>query len=384
MIIQSYNAELAIANLMFKRIFQNIVIERSDKDGKVMKIPVMCVNGKRSRIIKNFENDSKKGMYKLPLIAINRTGYARNSERLNNLHNEVKYEFTGKYRSENLLTPVPIDISYDVVVMSKYPSDIDQIASNFMVYFNSDCYVSCIHPKWEGIKLNNQVIITDNVNEEHPDEFDGSQDDFITSTFQFTFKTYLFGGKQQGKKSHKKTLSTYLSDIVSSQIIALKPDEIDKFQEEHPNSSVSAELTSMVTSALTVEIESDQLSDQIYDGIVPIIQKIDFGLYPVPTSADFDEWIKKVDTEFEDTYHDISGYMSSQTVLSNYEEYEDENGQTQRRLSSLTYLSDVYSSVDSYGTIYPYVDRLIWIINESSDHLPPNNVKIVRPNEISA
>jgi hypothetical protein len=38
--------------------------------------------------------------------------------------------------------------------------------------------------------------MSDSITEEHPDELDGSADDFITATFQFTFKTYLFGGNQ--------------------------------------------------------------------------------------------------------------------------------------------------------------------------------------------
>ena len=62
---------------------------------------------------------------------------------------------TGKYRSYDLLTPVPIDISYDVTIVSKYPSDTDQIASNFMIFYISDIYVSCNHPKYDGIMLNN-------------------------------------------------------------------------------------------------------------------------------------------------------------------------------------------------------------------------------------
>ena len=130
----------------------------------------------------------------LPMIVINRTGYARAPNRVNSLHNEVKYEMTSKYRSYDLLTPVPIDISYDVSIAAKYPADIDRIASNFMIFFNNDVYVSCEHPKYEGVKLNNQVVMSDSVSEEHPDEFDGSADDLIVSTFQFTFKTYLVGG----------------------------------------------------------------------------------------------------------------------------------------------------------------------------------------------
>ena len=89
------------------------------------------------------------------MIIINRTGYSRNGDRLNNLHNEVKYELGPAARKYELMAPVPVDIEYEVTLVSKYPSDIDMIASNFMVFFNSDIYVSCEHPKYEGVKLNN-------------------------------------------------------------------------------------------------------------------------------------------------------------------------------------------------------------------------------------
>jgi hypothetical protein len=89
------------------------------------------------------------------MIAFSRTGYQRAADRLNNLHNEVKWEVTGTRRNYNFLTPIPVDISYDVVVMAKYQADIDKIASNFMVFFNNDIYASCEHPLYEGIKMHN-------------------------------------------------------------------------------------------------------------------------------------------------------------------------------------------------------------------------------------
>jgi hypothetical protein len=180
--IQSYNAELAIANLMFLRLFNNIIIQRTGKNNNTKDIKVNCQLGQKSRIFKNWQNDEKRAKMKLPMIVINRTGYVRNGDRLNNMHNEVKYE-TNLNKKYDLLTPIPVDISYDVSIMSKYPSDIDQIASNFMVFFNPDVYVTCMHPKYDGIKLNNQIIMSDNISEEHLDEIDGSADDFITTTF---------------------------------------------------------------------------------------------------------------------------------------------------------------------------------------------------------
>lgn len=79
-------------------------------------------------------------------------------------------------------------------IVAKYPADIDKIASNFMVFFNSNIYCSQAHPKFSDIKLNNQVIMSDSVSEDHSDELDGTRDDLVVSTFTFTFKTYLFGG----------------------------------------------------------------------------------------------------------------------------------------------------------------------------------------------
>ena len=111
--------------------------------------------GQRSRILKSIENPERKGTYKLPLICFNRTGYSRDGERLNGLHNEVKFEVSSKSRNYNYLAPVPINISYELVVMAKYQADIAKIASNFMVFFNNDIYVSCEHPKFEGVKMNN-------------------------------------------------------------------------------------------------------------------------------------------------------------------------------------------------------------------------------------
>ena len=324
--VRSYNAELAIANLQFKRLFSNIIIERTTKNGNVKQIPVTCVLAQRSRIIKNWENTEKRGNIKLPMITINRTGYTRNGDRLNNLHNEVKYEITSKNRSYDLLTPVPIDISYEVTIIAKYPSDIDQIASNFMVFFNSDAYVQCMHPKYEGIVLNNQVIMDDSVSEEHPVELESTTDDFITSTFTFKFKTYLFGGYQKAKLVPTQIISSYISSFISSTQVEIKAEDIDQFQKDNPDVSVYALSSSEITAELTTYVNNPDTSSTIYDGFTPIIKSISVGFYPVPFLSDFSSYINTVDNEYP------------------------------------------------LSTQHYYVDRLVWKIDENSIHEFPNNV----------
>lgn len=70
----SYNAELGVANDLFKRFF-NIKIERTNGKGQKSLLDVPCVFGQRSRILKTMENPDNKAQYKVPMIVINRTGY---------------------------------------------------------------------------------------------------------------------------------------------------------------------------------------------------------------------------------------------------------------------------------------------------------------------
>lgn len=120
--VQSWNNELPIAQNQFRRIFNNIEIISGGK-----KIKFNCVLGNRSRIFKNLENPNKDATLKLPLIIITRTGLTKNNDRLANLNNEVKYAQSAKKRNYNLYTPVPIDINYQVSIVSKYQEYNDRV-----------------------------------------------------------------------------------------------------------------------------------------------------------------------------------------------------------------------------------------------------------------
>ena len=318
-------------------------------------------------------------MYKLPMIAINRTGYSRQGDRLNSLHNEVKYEISPSRRDFNKLTPVPIDISYDVVVMAKYQADIDKIASNFMVFFNSNIYVSQEHPKFQGVKLHNEIIMSDSVSEEHPDELDGTADDIVTSTFQFTFKTYLFGGTTQAQKHPNQAVSSVISTFISSYVYEFKNDsEVLAYLSSESHGKLSAVLTAEVTAPVSVLVDT---SAETYDDGVPIIRTIDVGFYAVPKKADIDKYIISVDEGMitEHRHYTYPAYISSENYVSGYaeREIETEPGEisTVRVLTSVTPENDYYQPVDNWCTLAPYVDRIKWKIDESSTAPFPDNVK---------
>ncbi len=302
---RSYNRELAYANMLFKRPFSNIAIER---DGKLIKFK--CLFGNRSRIFKNMENPQKKAMYSLPMVIIQRTGITKNDERLANVWNEVKYATSSKRLNYDLFTPIPIDISYEVSFVSKYPGDIDMAISNFIPFFNKDLYFSSKHPKFDDISFQNQVIMENTITEEHPDELDPTADDIVVSTCSFTYKTFIFCGNNKPKTVIVPVVSTYissdhyegLSDILSSW-------DLDEFSSVssilNPNKKISAYYQTMVTTDIDVPVSVvTSVEQEIHDGLIPEILCVNLGFYAVPTLSDHVTYMNYVDSLSAHGYDD--------------------------------------------------------------------------------
>lgn len=346
----SYNAELGCSNQLFKRFFNNIKIERTNNLGQKSLLDIPCVFGQRSRILKALENPDNESQYKVPMIIINRTGYSRQSDRLNNLHNEVKYEISEKRRNYQFLTPVPIDINYEVSVIAKYPADIDKIASNFMIFFNSNIYCSQAHPKFSDIKLNNQVIMSDSVSEDHSDELDNTRDDLTISTFTFTFKTYLFGGTVQYHKQRAKKQIVELSTFISAGV----------------------EVSTMVSSYI------DDPNNEGYNDGIPKIKGLDFGFYTIPKKEDILNYMTSVDNEDLVKHEHIYpySYISSEAYHGpNYQSSIGPDGEEYKiKSEQLSTSGDYYDIVDNYCTLAPYVDKIYWKIDGASVYEYPYNV----------
>jgi hypothetical protein len=299
--VQSWNKELVLANAQFKRLFSNISIE---KDGKRTKF--QCVLGNRSRIFKHLENPEKNSMYKLPMIIIQRTGITKNNDRLANVNNEVKYATHSSRLDYNLYTPVPIDITYEVTIISKYQEHIDRAISNFIPFFNKDLYVRCQHPKFEGLFFTNQVVMEDGIQEEHPDEIDPSADDIVQATCTFTFKTYMFCGNKRAVATQKKIIQTrteektYTEKFAGLSAYPYKLTEEDKKNIEKflsldlsvtLSQYVEMEVSNTVSEIVSVELSVDEIS-----GFVPQINQLYVGFYPVPLLSQYIPHITWVDS----------------------------------------------------------------------------------------
>lgn len=90
------------------------------------------------------------------------------------------------------------------------------------------------------------------------------------------------------------------SSFVSSWTYELDADDIasiGKFLKNYPypKYKLSAVLTADVTTDITVEVPSPNLSDYVYDGFTPIIKNIEVGFYPTPLLCSFVNYMDDVD-----------------------------------------------------------------------------------------
>ena len=84
--------------------------------------------------------------------------------RITNLHNEIKNQEMEGRINYNLYTPCPLDISYQVVLVSRWLSDIDMMLGQILPFFNTDVYVSHRHPKYRNVKYSSQVVMGSDIN----------------------------------------------------------------------------------------------------------------------------------------------------------------------------------------------------------------------------
>ena len=270
--IRSFNQELQFADILFSRLFKNITIEKTVQ-GKRKSYLVKCERGNASRIYKNLMNPSKRGMYSYPLIIYSRTGISRDPDRVSNLHNELLKSGSSKTIDFNLLAPNPINIEYSVSLISNFASDNDLIMGNFIPFFNSDLFVTCKHPKFAGLTYNSQVIMNDSISEEHPDELANDSEDITVTTFNFTFKTYIFGGADRtiaGLHTETRKLSdgTEVSGLYNGFVPPITQLCLDFHAVPYRDVTNLSEIVPYDMTKYFQDLDSGKLSDPAYDAII--------------------------------------------------------------------------------------------------------------------
>ena len=190
---RSYNYESKIATGLFANLFNDIEIARYNQDktqhGAVIKVPIVIAT--RSRALKELENVNKT--LKVPLIAINKENYKRDSQRMTEVYDHLRNVPDG-YTQHEKMRGIPMNITFTISAITRYDSDLDQIMQNFIPFFKPDVFVSWKHPRYSNIELKSQVVWDGNINYQSPIDVNTSSSEIFQFETSFVFKTYFFAG----------------------------------------------------------------------------------------------------------------------------------------------------------------------------------------------
>jgi len=181
----------------FIAAFDDVVISRYNRDRQEQdKINVRYIYAPKERVMYDIINENKT--ITLPAIAVSITGINRDETRVFNKLDGFYYQGTvGEEKtSTHIKSPIPVNISLKVSVLSRYQTDMDQIISNFVPFCNPYVIVSWKVPTAFDLtneqEIRSEILWDGNISMSYPTELTSSKKARVTADTTFIIKGWLF------------------------------------------------------------------------------------------------------------------------------------------------------------------------------------------------
>ena len=216
----------------FIAAFDDVVISRYNRAReKQDQIQVRYVYAPKQRVLYDLVNKAKG--ITLPVIAINIAGIARDEKRVFNKLSGSYYSQTkstiltgGISRQDFIKQPVPIDITVNMSILTKFQTDMDQVLSNFIPYTNPYIVISWKVPSNFTVveqEIRSEVLWNGSMSMTYPTEVSANQHYRVSADTSFTIKAWLF----QKYSTPVNTIFTVDSNFTSLSSIDNMPNITD-------------------------------------------------------------------------------------------------------------------------------------------------------------
>lgn len=203
---QSFHFEISDLVVQFLAAFDQVVINRYDVNRTPgQKIQVKYVYAPKQRVLFDLTNPGQN--LTLPVVAITMGSIQRDPERVFNktagFYSPTTLQEKSNSRSytDFFKTPVPVNITINMSILTRYQTDMEQILSNFIPYNNPYIIISWTTPKQYNLafeqEIRTEILWGGQTNISYPVDVNGGQKAQIVADTSFTIKGWIFPGAEQ-------------------------------------------------------------------------------------------------------------------------------------------------------------------------------------------
>jgi hypothetical protein len=214
--LETYNFEVRTLVAQFVDAFNDVVIRRyNNATNRDIQDKIHCnfVYAPKTRTLHDLVNKAKH--IKPPIISVNITSMNRNVGRVFNKIEGPMYNLGPDDSGfSHPLQPVPVDISINMSIITRFQSDMDQIITNFAPYNDPYIVVSWREP-YTNHEMRTIVKWSGDINFEYPTDITPQMPYRIIANTSFVIEGWLFKDPQEpvGKIYKIDTSFTALSDL---------------------------------------------------------------------------------------------------------------------------------------------------------------------------
>lgn len=183
--------------------FNDVIIKRYDETNTLVEpasgFKVLYVYSPKQRVYSSLKDPAPGGLT-VPVIAVSISGISRDQSRVFNKNEGfnilTKQNDNSGTLLKTVLQPVPINISVNMSIITRYQLDMDQILTNFIPYNDPYVVISWKIPNNEdsGIpyEIRTEVLWNGTVNLTYPQDLGPTQPYRVTADTSFTIKGWMF------------------------------------------------------------------------------------------------------------------------------------------------------------------------------------------------
>ena len=192
----TYDFEVQTMSTALMNAFSDIIIKRFNvnKDSRDQ-IKTRVVYAPKQRVLLDLLDKDQN--LQLPVVSVNIAGIARDDSRVFNKILGTYHTPTGKTASVHEKGVLPVNVTYNISIMTRFQQDMDQILSHLLPYVNPYFVISWRTPSRPDHEIRSKVMWEGGVNVQYPLDQNSTQVARVVADLSFVFQGWLFQEKEE-------------------------------------------------------------------------------------------------------------------------------------------------------------------------------------------